>query len=52
VGKETTFAARQQILHKQQLSYNSGGTVANGVFYPVHAKGLYNEDISRARVTV
>jgi hypothetical protein len=38
VGKEKTFATRQQILDKQQLSYNSGGTIGNDVLYSVHAK--------------
>jgi hypothetical protein len=37
---------RQQILNKLQLNYNNRETVANGVFYSAHAKGLYNEDTS------
>jgi hypothetical protein len=35
-----TAVARQQILNKQQLSYNNGGTVRNNVFYSVLAKGV------------
>jgi hypothetical protein len=32
--------SRQQILNKQQLSYNNGGTVGHGVLYLAHAKGV------------
>jgi hypothetical protein len=31
-NKKTTAATRQQILNKQQLNYNNGGTVENSVF--------------------
>jgi hypothetical protein len=37
---KATAVARQEILNKQQLSYNSGGTVGNGVFYSDHAKDV------------
>jgi hypothetical protein len=43
---KTAVVAMQQILNKQQLNYSNRGTVGNGVFYLVHAKGLYNEDTS------
>jgi hypothetical protein len=46
-----TAVARQQILNKQQLSYNNGGTVGNGVFCSVHGKGLYNKDTSQATLS-
>jgi hypothetical protein len=26
------------------LDYNNRGTVGNGVFYSIHAEGLYNKD--------
>jgi hypothetical protein len=32
INKKTTATARQQILNKQQLNYNSRGTVGSGVF--------------------
>jgi hypothetical protein len=38
-NKKTTAVARQQILNKQQLNYNNGGTVEKRVFYSVRAKG-------------
>jgi hypothetical protein len=36
INKKTTAAARQQILNKQQLNYNSKGTVGSGVFCGPH----------------
>jgi hypothetical protein len=47
----TRQTARQQLLldsrfNKEQLDYNNSETAGNVVFYSVHAKGLYNEDIS------
>jgi hypothetical protein len=45
-----TAVANQQILNKQQLSYNRG-TDRNGVFYWASAKILYNEDTSRGTVS-
>jgi hypothetical protein len=48
--KKATAFAKQKILNKKQLSCNNGGTVGNGVFYSVRAKGLYNDETSRARI--
>jgi hypothetical protein len=48
---KATAIGRQQILNKQQLSYNNGGTVGNSVFYSVCAKGFYNEDTSQATIS-
>jgi hypothetical protein len=48
-NKKTIAVDRQQILNKQQLN-NNRGTVENGVFYLIGAKGLYNKDTSLATV--
>jgi hypothetical protein len=44
--KKKTAIAGQQILNKQQLNYNDRETAVNGVFYPVRAECLYNENTS------
>jgi hypothetical protein len=39
-NNKTAAVARQHNLNKQQLNYNNGGTVGNGVFYSVCSKGI------------
>jgi hypothetical protein len=48
-NNKTTPVAKQQILKKKQLSYNYRGTVGNGVFYSVPAKG--GEDQQQLQTT-
>jgi hypothetical protein len=47
---KTTAVATEQILNKQYLKHSNRGTVGNGVFYSVRAKGVCNQGTSRANV--